>query len=102
MRTLAKELVMDLSALGHTLKPLVRDGFVELTVDEHDRRCRRVHLTEVGLRKYEEARIIWKRIRDIFDDTYGLEEAVRLREALDFIASEQFAEVIARRLNSND
>jgi DNA-binding MarR family transcriptional regulator len=102
MRTLAKELVMDLSALGHTLKPLVRDGFVQLTVDEHDRRCRRVHLTESGIRKYEEARIIWKRVREVFDNTYGVEEAAGLRATLDYIASEQFAEVIARRLNSKD
>ncbi|MDB5981583.1 MAG: Transcriptional regulator, MarR family [Pseudomonas sp.] len=102
MRDLAKDLVMDLSALGHTLKPLVRDGFVELTVDERDRRARRVNLTDVGLRKYEEARKISKRVCDIFDDIYGFEEAVRLRESLAFIASEQFAEDVAKRLNPDD
>jgi DNA-binding MarR family transcriptional regulator len=36
MRVLAEHLVMDLSALGHTLKPLIRDGLVELVVDERD------------------------------------------------------------------
>lgn len=102
MRDLAKELVMDLSALGHTLKPLVRDGFVELTVDEQDRRSRRVNLTEVGLRKYEEAKKISTRICDIFDELYGVEEALRLRENLAFIASEDFAEDVAKRLNAGD
>ena len=99
MRGLAKDLVMDLSALGHTLKPLVRDGFVELTVDEHDRRCRRVHLTEAGLKKYEECRKISKHLSSIFDDLYGVEDAAHLRESLAFIASQDFAEAIAKRLN---
>jgi DNA-binding MarR family transcriptional regulator len=98
MRDLARDLVMDLSALGHTLKPLVRDGLVELTVDEHDRRVRRVTLTEQGLSKYEEARKISKQICDVFDDIYGLEEATRLRESLALIASDQFAEDVAERL----
>ncbi len=102
MRDLAKDLVMDLSALGHTLKPLVRDGFVALTVDERDRRSRRVNLTDAGLRKYEEARKISKRVCDIFDDLYGVEAATRLRESLAFIASEDFAEDVAKRLSAGN
>jgi len=100
MRTLANELVMDLSALGHTLKPLVRDGFVVLTVDEQDRRCRRVRLTESGMSKYEEARAIWKQVREVFDDTYGPEEAAKLRAALDFIASETFAAELMSKISA--
>ncbi|MEB0043258.1 MULTISPECIES: MarR family winged helix-turn-helix transcriptional regulator [unclassified Pseudomonas] len=98
MRTLAQELVMDLSALGHTLKPLVRDGFVELNVDADDRRCRRVTLTEKGVKKYQEAREIWTRVRRVFDEIYGAEEAVRLRATLDYIASESFAAAMALKL----
>ncbi|MDH4442337.1 MAG: MarR family winged helix-turn-helix transcriptional regulator, partial [Rhizobium sp.] len=33
-KTLAEAMVMDLSALGHTLKPLIRDGLVILMPDE--------------------------------------------------------------------
>ena len=33
MKALAGIIVMDLSALGHTLKPLVRDGYVALVAD---------------------------------------------------------------------
>ncbi|MDB6047819.1 MAG: MarR family transcriptional regulator protein [Pseudomonas sp.] len=101
MRGLAVELVMDLSALGHTLKPLVRDGFVELTVDATDRRCRRVHLTESGLHKYQEAQEIWKRIRSAFDDVYGAEEAVQLRSTLDYVASETFAAAMMLKLSKD-
>lgn len=99
MRGLANELVMDLSALGHTLKPLERDGYVELSVDATDRRCRRVRLTENGVRKFEEAREIWNRIRSAFEDIYGVEEATQLRAKLDYVASEKFAEAMVLKLS---
>jgi DNA-binding MarR family transcriptional regulator len=35
---LAGEMVMDLSALGHTLKPLIRDGLVASRKDNEDAR----------------------------------------------------------------
>ena len=34
MGTIAEEMVMDLSALGHTLKPLIRDGYINATVGQ--------------------------------------------------------------------
>ncbi len=43
LRDLAAEIVMDLSALGHTLKPLVRDGYVALVPDKEDRRVKHVN-----------------------------------------------------------
>nr|WP_281438799.1 MULTISPECIES: MarR family winged helix-turn-helix transcriptional regulator [Pseudomonas] len=91
MRDLAQSLVMDLSALGHTLKPLVRDGLVVLQVDELDRRSRRVLLTEEGQRKYEEARQISQRMSCRFEQAFGAEESLQLRKTLDFIASDDFA-----------
>ena len=36
-RVLATELVMDLSALGHTFKPLIRDTYIILVPDKDDR-----------------------------------------------------------------
>ncbi|WP_397453004.1 MarR family winged helix-turn-helix transcriptional regulator [Pseudomonas sp. NA-150] len=98
MRVLAREMVMDLSALGHTLKPLVRDGFVVLTVDPNDRRSKRVNLTEAGLRKYEEAYLISKVVGEAFDTTFGIEEAVQVRAAMDRIASDEFLLLINAKL----
>ena len=92
MRVLAEHLVMDLSALGHTLKPLIRDGLVELVVDELDRRSRRVHLTKDGRIKLEEARAIWKKVQLSFDDAFGKDGAAQLRSTLDLIASPDFSE----------
>ncbi|MFY1663396.1 MarR family winged helix-turn-helix transcriptional regulator [Pseudomonas sp. Pseu.R1] len=100
MRDLAQALVMDLSALGHTLKPLVRDGLVELQIDETDRRSRRVLLTAAGQQKYQEARKISERVSTIFDKTFGAEETAKLREALDFIASEGFAQSLLNELQA--
>ncbi len=42
----AASLVLDHSALGHNLRPLVRDGFVVLDIDPDDRRSRLARLTK--------------------------------------------------------
>lgn len=102
MRDLAQALVMDLSALGHTLKPLVRDGLVELQVDETDRRSRRVLLTQAGQEKYAQARKVSERVQQVFDKTFGVEETVKLRQALDFIASESFAQSLLGELQASE
>ncbi len=94
MRDLAHSLVMDLSALGHTLKPLVRDGLVVLQVDELDRRSRRVLLTDAGQHKYEEARVVSRQMAVRFDEVFGAEAACELRKAMDFIASDEFARAL--------
>jgi DNA-binding MarR family transcriptional regulator len=45
MAELAKSLLMDLSAMRHSLGPLIRDGFVRLRSDKKDGRVKRVVLT---------------------------------------------------------
>ncbi|TFY85484.1 MarR family transcriptional regulator [Pseudomonas kairouanensis] len=94
MGELAQSLVMDLSALGHTLKPLVRDGLVQLRVDELDRRTRRVLLTEHGTHTHAQARRIALQMAERFDQAFGQEAAAQLRQTLDFIASDEFAQVL--------
>ncbi|TIT86430.1 MAG: MarR family transcriptional regulator, partial [Mesorhizobium sp.] len=59
MGAIAEALIMDLSALGHTLKPLIRDGYVETFADEDDRRIKRVRLTPQGQAKLDEAIKLW-------------------------------------------
>ena len=60
MGAIAAALIMDLSALGHTLKPLIRDGYVETFADQDDRRIKRVRLTPQGLIKLDEAMKLWE------------------------------------------
>ncbi len=54
LRDLAAEIVMDLSALGHTLKPLIRDGYVALVPDKDDRRVKHAMLTKAGQKKLKQ------------------------------------------------
>ena len=92
MKDLAKALVMDLSALGHTLKPLIRDGFVELVPDAADRRSKRVALTAGGTEKLVVIKQLWHEATLRFETALGVERAVELRAVLSFIASETFGD----------
>lgn len=86
MGTIAEALIMDLSALGHTLKPLIRDGYVETFADKDDRRVKRVRLTPQGNVKLDEALRLWSAAQQQFEDRVGAEQAAKLRAALDAVA----------------
>ncbi|RAZ89521.1 MarR family transcriptional regulator [Mesorhizobium hawassense] len=86
MGTIAEALIMDLSALGHTLKPLIRDGYVETFADKDDRRVKRVRLTPRGEAKLDEAIRLWGVAQQQFEDKVGAEQAAKLRAALDAVA----------------
>ncbi|MDX8456490.1 MarR family winged helix-turn-helix transcriptional regulator [Mesorhizobium sp. VK9D] len=86
MGTVAEALIMDLSALGHTLKPLIRDGYVETFADKDDRRVKRVRLTPRGEVKLDEAIKLWSGAQQQFEEKVGAEQAAKLRAALDAVA----------------
>jgi DNA-binding MarR family transcriptional regulator len=90
MRELAESLVLDLSALGHALQPLTRDGFVELVPDERDRRAKRVRLTPLGYAKLKEAMALWQKAHRAFEAALGHKKASELRKLLSQIATEEF------------
>ena len=90
MGAIATALIMDLSALGHTLKPLIRDGYVETFADPDDRRIKRVRLTPQGLAKLDEAMKLWKTAQGRFEEVVGKDQSERLRVALDDIAALDF------------
>ena len=92
MKALAKIIVMDLSALGHTLKPLVRDGYVTLVADERDGRVKRVFLTEAGKAKTAEGLDLWRVAQGRVEAVLGSDTALALRQALAMIASDQFTQ----------
>ena len=91
MKELAKALVMDLSALGHTLKPLVRDGYVALNRCGKDGRVKRVFLTEQGNAKFQQGMKLWRSAQSKLERVLGVEEARQLRELLATISSDEFA-----------
>ena len=91
LKALAAELVMDLSALGHTLKPLIRDGLVELVPDARDRRVKRARLTEAGKSAQATAQLLWKDAQTRFDQAFGADKSAQLRDAMALLASGEFA-----------
>jgi DNA-binding MarR family transcriptional regulator len=90
VRDLAAEIVMDLSALGHTLKPLIRDGFVALVPDKQDRRVKHVTLTKTGRNKLKETSKLWSKAQRRFERVFGEKKAAYLRDILEELSSEAF------------
>ena len=81
---------MDLSALGHTLKPLIRDGFLILEPDDKDRRVKRVALTKLGKAKLSQTRKLWAKAQQRFEQVFGEKRAAQLRAVLADLSSETF------------
>ena len=79
---LASALVSDRSAVGHNLRPLIRDGYVALEPGAKDRRERRVVLTPQGQSKHREARALWQVAQNEFLAVYGKDHSESLRVAL--------------------
>ena len=64
---LAERFAMDRTTLTANLKPLERRGLVTITVDESDRRSRRLALTPAGRTLLVAAVPIWKRTHAALD-----------------------------------
>jgi DNA-binding MarR family transcriptional regulator len=93
MAELAKSLLMDLSAMRHSLGPLIRDGLVRLRPDAKDGRVKRVVLTRAGVAKFEEAMQLWRKAQDRLEQALGSARAAGLRSELKFLASDGFKDV---------
>jgi DNA-binding MarR family transcriptional regulator len=100
MGELARALVMDRGALAHNVKPLERDGLVEMVTDPADRRNRLIALTRAGRRKITESERSWARAQEHFETSFGAKESAALRRALAFIASDGFLEGFHRPMAS--
>src|SRR5580704_13604271 len=83
---LAEILTMERSALGQTLRPLARDGFVDLGHDKRDGRRRPVKLTKAGKDKVAHGRRYWAGAHEKFEHFFGDSQLVFLRETLRGIA----------------
>ncbi len=89
LAALAAALVIDRSALGHSLRPLERDGLVALQAGKEDRRRRQVVLTALGSERYQAARPLWRQAQDRFRSVFGEAEGERLRATLLRIAYDE-------------
>jgi DNA-binding MarR family transcriptional regulator len=92
---LAADMVMNLSALGHTLKPPIRDGWITLDKDPQDGRRRLVALTEQGKAKLQEAQRLWKPTQRRFESELGTVASQEFLALLDRLASNAFSEAFS-------
>lgn len=83
---LAEILTMERSALGQTLRPLERDGLIDLGHDKHDARRRPVRLTEAGTETVVSGRCYWAAAHEKFENFFGENQLVALRKTLREIA----------------
>ncbi len=94
---LAGALVMDRGALTHNLKPLLRDGLVEIGVDPDDRRNRLIALTAAGRKKLAESEPLWRRAQEGFEAAFGVTKSASLRQALEYVVSDAFVTAFGHR-----
>ncbi len=87
MGELAAALVLDRTALNHNLKPLVRDLYLKVAVDENDARERRIDLTDRGQKILDASRNDWLAAQAQFEQIFGETQAAALRSALETIAA---------------
>ncbi|WP_407654553.1 MarR family winged helix-turn-helix transcriptional regulator [Bradyrhizobium prioriisuperbiae] len=92
LTSLAQALVMDRTALSHTLKPLERDGLVRIGRDPRDRRAKLVHLTARGREQAAVARSCWGEAQARFSTAFGDDQAIALRALLRLVTDADLGE----------
>lgn len=90
LQDLAALLAIQLSALTHALRPLVRDGIVELRQDAQDRRTKHSVLTSLGKTRLSEGIVHWAAVNDQVEAVLGSASAANLRALADQVASDAF------------
>jgi DNA-binding MarR family transcriptional regulator len=78
---LASKMAMDRTTLSSNLKPLERDGLVDVVPGE-DRRAKQAVITKAGLARYRKALPLWSDVQAKFEGTYGEKPAAELRKSL--------------------
>lgn len=96
LQWLAERLAVSISALTHALRPLVRDGLIELRPDSHDGRTKRGVLTTLGEARLGEALVLWADANQRVEKVLG-SSAAALRIMADDVASPEFLEAYEAR-----
>jgi DNA-binding MarR family transcriptional regulator len=78
---LAKAMVMDRTTLARALRPLERDGLLEIG-EGGDARTRSLRLTSAGKARLAAAAVRWREAQAAFEAAFGSAEAAGLRSSL--------------------
>ena len=90
LQALAKRLSIQISALTHAMRPLVRDGVLELHVDPKDGRIKRAVLTEQGMKQTQRMYELWGAVNQRMDGVLGAGTAADLRALATQVGSAEF------------
>lgn len=91
LQAIADRLAIGLSALTHALRPLVRDGLIELRPDARDKRSKHAVLTALGRARLGEGARLWSAANSRVEELLGPASAQFLRELADRVASPEFS-----------
>ena len=97
LQELAARLAIQISALTHALRPLLRDGLVDVVSDEADRRTKRSLLTAAGKARLSEALVHWADANQRVEAVLGRDGAATLRALADQVASDEFLAAYQRK-----
>jgi DNA-binding MarR family transcriptional regulator len=87
---LAERLAIRISALTHALRPLVRDGLVDLRPDAHDKRTKHAALTRLGRNRLDDGIMLWATANRRVEAVLGSTSARMLRALADQVSSKEF------------
>jgi DNA-binding MarR family transcriptional regulator len=97
LQDLAERLGIQISALTHALRPLVRDRLVEVRQDARDKRTKHGVLTPLGKTRLEDALQLWAAANRRVETILGPQSAEDLRGLADQVASQEFLDAYAVR-----
>ena len=82
MRELSEAMVMDRTSLVRALKPMQRDGLIDITASPSDARQNVMSLTADGRQRLERALPLWQQAQHEFEGEFGSEPAEETRKLL--------------------
>jgi DNA-binding MarR family transcriptional regulator len=91
LQALAERLTIGISSLTYALRPLVRDGLVELRQDANDKRTKHAALTALGRKRLDEGFVLWAAANRRVEIVLG-QAASKLRALADDVSSKEFLE----------
>ena len=96
LQTLARRLGIQISALTHALRPLVREGLVAVEPDSADRRTKRAVLTAAGVEQTQRMYALWAATNRRIQNVLGAGATEQLRLLADQVGSPAFRDAYDR------
>ena len=81
---LSSALMMDRTTLNRNLKPLLRDGYIDIQ-ESTDRRERKISITQEGQEVYEKGYKKWEEAQKEFEEVIGTDDWLAMNSLFDTI-----------------